>query len=103
MTNADAVKTLAAAEAARLCGQALAFLAAGKKVFVKGKATVAPWSAEKRAEMKALQLGAFVPGGQVEQKIDAAFGSMPEADMADAVALYCAAGSAEVERLWVAA
>ena len=103
MTNADAVKTLAATRAAKLCSEALASIAKGRKVFVKGKPQMVAFGADHLARMKDLQLGAFLPGGQIMFKLDEAFGPMTEEDMAEAVALYCAAGTAEVERLWVVA
>ena len=105
MTNAlaETIKTLATATATRLCGEALASLAVGRKAFVKGKPVMVPFSDDARAQRKQLQLSAFVPGMQVDAILAGAVGALStEAEADEAVALYCATGRAVVESIWSA-
>lgn len=105
-----AIIAAATTHAARLCEAALAFLAAGRKTFVKGKAVIVPWTDEKRAEMKRLQLTAFDGGMSMDARLlDAlepfvvAEGITEETEDAfvdEARALYVMTGRAVVERLF---
>lgn len=104
-----AIVALATSEAARLCVGALEYLVAGRPAFVKGKRAIVAWSPEKRAQSKNLQLSAFEPGMVVDSKVcplidvraECAFdGASEEAVIAEGIALYCATGRAEVERLF---
>lgn len=106
-TNTEKLQSLAIVRATALCDAALATLATGRKTFVKGKPVMVPWGDEKRMQLKALQIDAFKPGYQVDgivaDAVDFAVeGATDEASaqaiLADAVAVYCAAGRAEVER-----
>jgi hypothetical protein len=109
-TTRTALVTAAVARATKLCDAALKTLAEGRKTFVKGKPTMAPWGAEKRAQLRALQLGAFEAPARMATQADVAEMLRPligaegvtaeaeEAFFAEATAVYCAAGVAEVER-----
>lgn len=102
----------ATGRAAKLVSEALASLAEGRKTFVKGKPVMVPYSDEARRIRKELQLSAFEDGnmrilqdvGEVLLAIGERWTEAEGETMAEAaVALYCAAGHAEVERLWNAA
>ena len=103
------IQSLATKRAASLCSVALTTLALGRKTFVEGRFAFVPWSAEKREEMKALQLNAFKPGYHIEAVIVADIDPITEgapteeqarAILAEAMTLYCETGRAEVARLF---
>lgn len=104
----DALISAAQTDARRLCDAALATLAGGSTVYVKGRKTVVPASPERRKGLYFLQLGAFERGYQVDQKVVAVLeplmaGHAPvdeatgDAIIAEAAAVYSAAGIAVVE------
>lgn len=109
--NATTIATLSAAAstyAAKLCGEQQAFLAAGRKTFVKGKPVMVPFDADKRAQLRRLAEGSFDGLSSIEKVyglVDVvAEGATDEesgqAVIAEALAVYNAAGMAEVERCY---
>ena len=109
--NAAMIAAVATARAAKLCDAAMETLSEGRRVFVKGKPTMVPWSANKRAQLRALQMSAFESGGaygvfgDIQKAIEpmyAAEGVVDEGTerrfVAEAVEVYKAAGASEVAR-----
>jgi len=105
-----ALQTAATARASKLCAEQHAYLAAGATVYVKGKKTTVPHSEEKRAALKRLAASAFkglesitkiypLVDVRAEGATDEESG---QAIITEALAIYCAAGMAEVERCYAA-
>lgn len=107
-TTIVALQTAATARAAKLCAEQHAYLAAGATVYVKGKKTTAPHGEEKRAALKRLAATAFKGLDSITKiypLVDVrAEGATDEesgqAVIAEALAVYNAAGMAEVERCY---
>lgn len=111
MNDATKAAIIAAAtiRATKLCADANATLAAGRKVYVKGKATIVAWDDDKRREMKRLQLTAFDATMSTHERLCSAVEPFVAAEgiteatedafVQEALDLYMATGRAEVERL----
>jgi len=99
-TAAAATKT-----AASLCAKAIAHLTAGDTKYISGEKVSVPFDARAWSRRKALQLSAFEPSRRVESIVAALLGdACTSQEVLDAaVADYCAAGTAEVKRLFAAA
>ena len=104
-----AIEAAAHRRAAELADAALTNLAAGRRVFVKGKPTIVPFSDENRAERKRLQLSAFEDGYASRDKLMKVIAPLykregirdakaEERFIARAHAVYEAAGRAEIHR-----
>ena len=109
-TTIASLQTAATARAAKLCAEQHAYLAAGATVYVKGKKTTVPHSEEKRAALKRLAADLFkgltsiraiypLVDVRAEGATDEESG---QAVITEALAIYCAAGMAEVERCYAA-
>ena len=106
-----AIQTAATDRAAKLCAEQHDFLAKGATVYVKGKKTTVPHGEEKRAALKRLAAAAFKGLDSITKiypLVDVrAEGATDEesgqAVIMEALAIYCAAGMAEVERCYAAA
>ena len=99
----SALESAAESHAHKLADASLATLAAGRKTFVKGKPVFVPFSDEKRAQLKRLQLDAFTEGqtnhsNRVESALGRAGRGMSEREYRAAVDLYNAAGRRVIER-----
>lgn len=107
-TTNTALTAAATAYAAKLCAEQLAFLAAGRKTFVKGKPVMVAFDADKRAQLRRLAEGSFDGFSSIEKVyglVDVvAEGATDEesaqAMIAEALAVYNAAGMAEVARCY---
>lgn len=113
ITARDALVSAAQAEARRLCDAALATLARGDTVYVKGKKTIVPASPERRRALYQLQCAAFEPGYRLDHKVIAVLdpllaGHAPvddatgDAIVAEAASVYSEAGTAAVEAAFAA-
>jgi hypothetical protein len=108
-TVKSAIESAAISHATQLVAAAKATIARGQRVFVKGKPVMTPWSPEKITELRRLQIDAFEPYVLASQKraFDAAEPLLSTDNSTDVEALeaeikaaYCAAGRAEVARIW---